>query len=251
MRTLWRDITRIYTTCELTYPSDKLIALSGVAKIMAQVLHDEYCAGLWKSCLVTELCWSRAWGTQPGTLPSTGASTYGAPSWSWTSLDCAIAYSSLQYTTTRTPLINIIQCDVKTATVDRTGVVVDGILTLSGWLSTIQIYEITKLNADFFLNGEWWKNTHRSSVTMDYTLPTSKLHFLPLLYTHSVGKPIICGLLLFPTGTAVGRFRRVGIFSLDEGEELGSWKRCPQFVNEPWMEYEEACGDNKYTISIV
>jgi hypothetical protein len=36
----------IYTRCHLTYGSDKLVALSGVAKIMAQVLDDEYCGSL-------------------------------------------------------------------------------------------------------------------------------------------------------------------------------------------------------------
>ncbi|EDU47621.1 tol protein [Pyrenophora tritici-repentis Pt-1C-BFP] len=54
---LWRDIVAMYTGCNLTYTSDKLVALSGIAKIMERLFDDEYCAGLWKSRLHIKLGW--------------------------------------------------------------------------------------------------------------------------------------------------------------------------------------------------
>ncbi|KAF2247298.1 HET-domain-containing protein [Trematosphaeria pertusa] len=52
---LWHGIVEMYTKCNLTYTTDKLVALSGIAKLMEQALDDEYCAGLWRSRLATEL----------------------------------------------------------------------------------------------------------------------------------------------------------------------------------------------------
>ncbi|KAE8422969.1 hypothetical protein BDV36DRAFT_244395, partial [Aspergillus pseudocaelatus] len=64
----------------MTYPSDKLPAMSGIAKEYAKVLGNAYVAGLWREFLVDELAW----------LPweqCTAASEYRAPSWSWASVD--------------------------------------------------------------------------------------------------------------------------------------------------------------------
>ena len=57
-RKLWPGIVGTYSACELTYTSDKLVALSGVAKLMERALDDQYCAGLWRNTLVTQLFWS-------------------------------------------------------------------------------------------------------------------------------------------------------------------------------------------------
>jgi hypothetical protein len=230
--------------------------MSGVAKIMAQVLDDEYCAGLWRSCLVTELAWSWTGDTEPASLP-TGSSTYRAPSWSWASLNSGIWHYNLADNTIQIPLIDIILCDVKTATADRTCAVVSGILRLSGWLATIQIYGMTNYKSDFFVNGKRWKDSCRFSFIMGYALPTLstlRFHCLPLFLARGLGgipATRMYGLLLVPTGTVVGQFRRVDCCKFHESKELGKCEDFPQFFNEPWMEYDEASGDNKYTISII
>jgi hypothetical protein len=45
-----------YTQCELT-KEDKLLAVSGIARLMHERFGDEYVAGLWKSLLLGGLCW--------------------------------------------------------------------------------------------------------------------------------------------------------------------------------------------------
>lgn len=37
--------------------SDKILAISGVAEVYSHLLHDDYLAGLWKSCLPLALLW--------------------------------------------------------------------------------------------------------------------------------------------------------------------------------------------------
>ena len=81
---LWEGIVELYSDLRLTYTSDKLVALSGIAKLMEQTLNDQYCAGLWRERLVTQLFWICDCDEQrlrPRPTP------YRAPSWSWASLD--------------------------------------------------------------------------------------------------------------------------------------------------------------------
>lgn len=95
----WVEVITQYSRCELTKPQDKLIAISGVAKLLAHRFDDTYTAGLWKSNLIGGLCWrvpkmrrttqdlipsglyARRWE------PSRRLSANGAPSWSWASVD--------------------------------------------------------------------------------------------------------------------------------------------------------------------
>ncbi len=59
---LWKGITESYSKCNLICINDKLIALSGVAKLMEQALDDKYCAGLWRSHLIMDMSWRRDGG---------------------------------------------------------------------------------------------------------------------------------------------------------------------------------------------
>ena len=42
---MWRNLASLYSTMSLTYPSDKLTAISGVAKMVQSVVRDEYVRG--------------------------------------------------------------------------------------------------------------------------------------------------------------------------------------------------------------
>ncbi|KAF2806746.1 HET-domain-containing protein, partial [Mytilinidion resinicola] len=94
----WRHSVQNYSKCSLTYPRDKLIAISGVAKEMSKVINDQYLAGLWRSQLPTTLLWS-AEPSGPASSIRYQKSPAGsgniwtrprplrAPTWSWASLD--------------------------------------------------------------------------------------------------------------------------------------------------------------------
>ena len=95
----WAVVIDNYTRCELTKASDKLVAVSGVARVLANRFNDSYVAGLWQSNLVGGLCWrvpkmrrttqdlipsglyARRWEISRRLIDN------GAPSWSWASVD--------------------------------------------------------------------------------------------------------------------------------------------------------------------
>lgn len=55
---VWNDVLQLYAKCSLTKPSDKLVAISGLAKDFALAIGDEYLAGLWRRNLVNGLLWT-------------------------------------------------------------------------------------------------------------------------------------------------------------------------------------------------
>jgi hypothetical protein len=77
----WFYIIESYAQRNLTVSNDKLIAISGIARLFASRFGASYVAGLWKTDLELQLVWYR-WGEsyeQP--------EGYRAPSWSWASGD--------------------------------------------------------------------------------------------------------------------------------------------------------------------
>ncbi|KAK4097629.1 HET-domain-containing protein [Parathielavia hyrcaniae] len=82
----WSGTVGEYTRRQLTVATDKLPAISGMARMCAARIGAEYVAGLWSNALIEGLGWMGL-GTQEGvhnnvpTLPR----HYIAPSWSWAS----------------------------------------------------------------------------------------------------------------------------------------------------------------------
>jgi hypothetical protein len=85
---VWRTAVKNYSHRKLTLPSDKLVAISAIAKDVAKdvanVLEDprpeNYLAGLWRQHLAYDLLWAMEDPPQP-------RPPYRAPSWSWASVD--------------------------------------------------------------------------------------------------------------------------------------------------------------------
>jgi hypothetical protein len=84
-RDAWADIVAMYSICDLTVPSDKHIAFSGVAKMVEEASGDHYIAGFWKSTMIYDLAWSRA--SEDSVEKPYSATCHRAPSWSWLSVD--------------------------------------------------------------------------------------------------------------------------------------------------------------------
>jgi hypothetical protein len=80
----WYTCLQVYGQTKLTYMSDKLPAIAGIARRVADLTnhHEEndYLAGLWRHDLPCGLLWT----TQPG-HPASLAKPYRGPSWSWVS----------------------------------------------------------------------------------------------------------------------------------------------------------------------
>jgi hypothetical protein len=80
---LWYYLLRDYGGRKLSKPSDKLPAVSGLARLFESRMQASYVAGLWSDALVEGLVWKAA----PRIMDSEAlaSQTYIAPSWSWAS----------------------------------------------------------------------------------------------------------------------------------------------------------------------
>ncbi|KAH6870762.1 heterokaryon incompatibility protein-domain-containing protein [Alternaria rosae] len=84
----WHAMVDGYVDRKLTFPSDKLTALSALADVYRKRTRYTYVAGLWKESLITDLCWRNVWRMAPikdKLLPR--PTVYRAPSWSWAAID--------------------------------------------------------------------------------------------------------------------------------------------------------------------
>jgi hypothetical protein len=148
----WFELVRTYSECQLTYASDKALAISGVAKKMQKIVGDEYVAGLWRRNLVYQLPWVVFTGQQADGSPSTRPLPYRAPTWSWLSVDGIVL---VDYSSQGSRHAEILEVDMEYQTAETIGLILRGSITLRGRLQTLQLH----LNeADYVTN-----NYHKQS----------------------------------------------------------------------------------------
>jgi hypothetical protein len=54
---LWTNLITNYSSCDLTYSSDRLPAVAGIAKRFKQITNDRYLAGIWSSHKLEMMGW--------------------------------------------------------------------------------------------------------------------------------------------------------------------------------------------------
>ncbi|KAF2248472.1 HET-domain-containing protein [Trematosphaeria pertusa] len=84
----WERIVELYSNRKLTVDADRVLAISGIAARLGQLLgrHMKYVAGHWLYMLPRDLLWSTQ-DPEP-TIPD----VWLGPSWSWTSVKCRVDY---------------------------------------------------------------------------------------------------------------------------------------------------------------
>lgn len=94
----WWAIIQEYVYCSLSHGTDKLIAISGLAKEF-QILGgpEDYIAGIWRYNLTAQLLWSAKPVSDPSDPSNYRPELYRAPTWSWASMDGPISTDWLRY----------------------------------------------------------------------------------------------------------------------------------------------------------
>ena len=179
---LWSAIIQGYASRSLTQGTDKLIALSGVAKRLQEVWNSRYLAGLWETGLIRWLCWSPTEGFYA--LPPRPA-PYRAPTWSWASIDRAVKFSREldQFPGSQCSVeATILDIQYSPATSDITGAITDTRLVLSAPL--IPAEYIGKSAADFYMIrcGSRENRFHPDVDLGPFTQP-EQVSYLCLLHT--------------------------------------------------------------------
>jgi hypothetical protein len=83
----WALIVNEFTRRNITQESDRLPALSGIAKQIQLETRDEYLAGLWKKDLRYDMLWKVSILFSKETDEWKRPANYRAPSWSWASIE--------------------------------------------------------------------------------------------------------------------------------------------------------------------
>ena len=123
-----------YTQRDLTFSSDKLIALSGIASGVGNFIKDYYYAGLWRKSLPQSLLWSPY---DEEDLPSPGyvackSPQYRAPSWSWASIDSRISKFLCREAFAQPAVSTMIDIHTGLGGPDAYGQVIKGLLVIRG-----------------------------------------------------------------------------------------------------------------------
>ncbi|KAI0182702.1 heterokaryon incompatibility protein-domain-containing protein, partial [Xylaria flabelliformis] len=84
IRQTWADLVNLYSSCRLTKESDKLVAISGLAREVGSMTQDVFIQGLWKKDFYPQLCWK---AIPVKGVSSTTTGRRNAPSWFWAKID--------------------------------------------------------------------------------------------------------------------------------------------------------------------
>jgi len=216
----WTTIVKLYSSADLTYSGDKLVAISGLARrFWGRDLHKTYVAGLWREQFPGSLLWFTF-------SPTRKPTAYRAPTWSWASVDGQIEISHFE----AQEILHIKITDLWVKNYgDQFGPVQDSYLQLycdvllPGQISTdihlpkcpiVQFPNFSgKINI-FWDYLEAWKTT------------TSGLFFLPVQTMTGNHYFRTAGLVLQPTDNEAGQYQRLGYFSYFQSGHYDFWVKA-------------------------
>ncbi|CAN9128056.1 unnamed protein product [Alternaria alternata] len=81
--TFWMSAVQNYTECNLTSQGDKTIAIWSIAKLLRDVMREQYAVGMWSEALEEQMAWRVRETQKCENMPELDASI---PSWSWASV---------------------------------------------------------------------------------------------------------------------------------------------------------------------
>ena len=226
LMTYWTSLVQDYSERALTYPQDKLKAMSSLARLVQRQTGDAYAAGLWASTLKTQLLWiyHSSISKDEFVFPS----TYRAPSWSWASINGRVTYEyplSPNQITEHTWLLDIIDYRTSPSTdLDSLGEVIDGYIKVIGPLKFAErdsegvcggLFAIDRSDSTYFLRID---GAYANPIfTMDNFTGLWCLGVAQeMAQTESLNDPVTVWtyvLLLVSTGSQ-DTFKRVGVVVL-------------------------------------
>jgi hypothetical protein len=235
----------------LTNPGDKLIALSGIAKKMTEVIQDEYVAGMWRGYLASQLLWNVDDCKQINNEPSQRPREYRAPSFSWASVDGMISPADI---TDKGVLVEVQEVKLHHVTEDKTGLVEGDYLRLSGTLERLKIVR-HPLGQTWIMvvngvearrrEGEEWNrlgplvrlDVHQADF--DESNEKQSLYCMPARAPYERWSFLSC-LILEPTEEEAGTFRRIRTAFSDEPEVMQLFlDYCDNEADLPCEHYDQ------------
>ncbi|OAP55065.1 hypothetical protein AYL99_10765 [Fonsecaea erecta] len=223
----WHQLVKMYSPKKLTYSSDKLLAIEGLAKqyMAKNRLHaDDYLVGLWKPQLPHALLWRVEGGRRP--------TKYRAPTWTWASIDGEVRYPE-PASSARETCIEIIELDMKyNPPGDNFGFVTGGRMKVRGfmargllkrtrdyWGATPCVIQCTKAQVELEKAAFDDRLPKLSDAGSGMLCEMLEIYLLPVIDV--VDR--VEGLLLCAT-MKKGEFRRIGAFDVSRYDQA-NWDR--------------------------
>jgi hypothetical protein len=137
---VWLNLVETYSTLALTFTTDRLPALSGLAQVMAATQGGSYIAGFWQRDFPLALLWfpspkGRTIGHESNCFQrdfTTKPRNREVPSWSWVSIEAPIVFTSLDGYASTKVVAQVERIHAQTLTSDPYGQCGQGQLTITG-----------------------------------------------------------------------------------------------------------------------
>lgn len=123
LQSWWEQIVRMYSATDVTFDSDRLPAISGIARSVNKESGLKYLAGLWLENIEAQLCWQA--------LDAHKRPLWRAPSWTWASINGRVAYRVTQPGVLDDVYIHVLDSEVEHVGADPFGEVKSGTLRIS------------------------------------------------------------------------------------------------------------------------
>jgi hypothetical protein len=244
---MWREIIEGYSKTHLTHTTDKLIAMSGIAKAFQKELKDEYLAGHWKRSLIVDLAWDVSRSKER-------TKEYVAPSWSWASIDGEISATGPDWwgDPDITEVCTLVDHRLDLRSTDPTGQVNSGYIELRGPITAVSIhlphYYSRPRIRDWYEAHRVFMDEEAQSISEDRNLYFLALYKRIELTEGNWVRKNVFGILLQFVPTSTRKFSRVGMVVVDEAEKMETYitpRRIPSLID---LEYDDQRG---YTVCIV
>jgi Heterokaryon incompatibility protein (HET) len=247
----WTQVLRLYTRCDLTRESDRLIAISGIVDMFCKLFDfdkSQYIAGLWKPYLHCQLLW------YPEMQINDREVLNGAPSWSWASCGGSVEYAADLHE--GFSLISVVEI---TCSEEPSGQINGGSLRLQGFPCSPS--HLLKFIMPVGERGSTiWSDTHEKNKyltslmisgnpALERKAKTVMETFLFCPVWQSSNNDQVTGLILEPTGSR-GQYKRVEFCNLclDYDVKLQEDYRSEKLHESRFQAFDEIKG---YTIEIV
>ena len=217
---LWGTIVQEYSDLKLTFESDRLPALAGIARFVEKFSPGRYIAGIWEKDLPYQLLWYVQIGGDGISMPSidepiSRADIY-SPSFSWISWTREVFYDGI-------PEDFLVACEVEevistTPGANEYGQVSYAHIKLRGLLISLESIYGRIYHSDREIGVPAWQRKRRPHISCDFHLSSewNKLLFFKLITSESMAdtenevSDKVYGLVLEETDIP-GTYKRFGL----------------------------------------
>lgn len=235
----WWKLVKLYSSCKLTFPRDKLVAFSAVAKqiqmrltSMLAYVTPAYLAGLWQYRLTENLLW---YVLYIRAQPVAEHDEYRAPSWSWAALDLPV--NSLVFDPRPPKVKTKCVCRIIRAVSDHNsdpfGAVKRAYIRTQGLALRAKLakdaagnyHQPWELDVEYFVSAAIYRVQLTGIFRLDLDLdidqyPEVYLFAVQMRYFEVNGRLLCAGLILVREVNCKGQYRRIGMFTSVDWAEL-------------------------------